>query len=148
MVFSRSLLIGAIFGAAVTGCTTRPENIQARYVSPHAYRTWECADLIEEARRIEAELARLTEVQQTNADVDTGVTMASTATVIAGFAAAVPTFGLSLLLVPAGLGMNAGLATTTDRRDEIGRLRGELEAVRMSRTQRLCPASHEATQAS
>lgn len=148
MSFSRSLLMGVLCGVVVTGCTTRPENIQARYVSPSIYRNWECADLIEEARRIEAELARLIEAQQTNADVDAGVTMASTATVIAGFAAAVPTFGLSLLLVPAGLGMNTALATTTDRRDEIGRLRGELEAVRMNRTQRLCPASPEAAQAS
>jgi len=118
--------IGLAACVSLAACTQRPENVTARYVSPNQYRSWQCEDLYDERQRVDAEQTRIFDLQRTNANVDTGLTTFSVA--------AVPfTLGLSLLLLPA-------LAATTDRREELGRLKGELDAIDAARAQKACPA--------
>lgn len=133
---------------SVSACAPRPDTITARYVSPAAYRTWQCEDMLEELSRLESEKARLFGLQQENADAGAGVavvgTGVSTGMIVAGAVLAVPTFGWSLLLIPAGLATGGGTAAsiaslTTDRREEVSRILGEIEAINISQRTKSCP---------
>lgn len=99
------------------GCTTRPENVAPRYVSPVGYRSWTCDQLSEERTRLVGEVERVAGLQRENANAD----------------AALMTVGL-VIFWPALF----GLAATTDRRDELSRLRGEYEAVEADRRGKSC----------
>ena len=140
------LLTASLLSAS--SCASRPETITARYVSPAAYRSWQCDDMAEELNRLEAERLRLFGLQQSNAEAGAGVAAAgttlSTGMIVAGAVLAVPTFGWSLLLIPAGLATGGGAAATvatmtTDRREEISRILGEVEAINTSRRDKSCP---------
>ena len=127
MKFSlRPAAASLLVALAAMACTKRPENVTARYVSPSQYRSWECNDMLEERMRVEAEYTRIFDLQRENANTDAGVTTVSTV-------AAIPTLGLSLLLLPA-------LAATTDRREELARLKGEVDALDAARSQKGCSA--------
>lgn len=126
-MLQKSLIhIGIAACVSLGACTQRPENVTARYVSPNQYRSWQCEDLWDERQRVDAEHIRIFDLQRTNANADAGIMTAS-------IAAAPLTLGLSLLALPA-------LAATTDRREELGRLRGELDAIDAARAQKACPA--------
>lgn len=116
--------VGRIAAALVllggqVACTQRPENVTARYVSPVGYRVWTCDQLLDERARLISEVDRVAGLQRENANAD----------------AAMMTVGI-ILLWP----VLFGLAATTDRREELGRLRGEYEAVEASRREKACPA--------
>lgn len=104
-------------GVLLSACATRPENITARYVSPSTYRAWNCAQLQEERIRLDGEVARIAKLQRENANAD----------------AALLTVGL-IIFWPALIGM----AATTDRREELGRLRGEHDAVQTALREHNC----------
>lgn len=104
-------------GLLLSACATRPENIAARYVSPTTYRAWNCVQLQEERIRLDGEVARVANLQRENANAD----------------AALLTVGL-VIFWPALIGM----AATTDRREELGRLRGEHEAVHAALREQNC----------
>ncbi|WP_191085426.1 hypothetical protein [Roseococcus microcysteis] len=108
------ILAGAVL---LSACATRPENIAARYVSPNTYRAWNCAQLQEERIRLDGEVARVANLQRENANAD----------------AALLTVGL-IIFWPALIGM----AATTDRREELGRLRGEHDAVQTALREQNC----------
>src|SRR5688572_28441146 len=95
---------------ALAACTTRPENVTAAYVSPNMYGNWQCAQLIDEHHRLTAKLQELTQLQRENANAD----------------AALMTVGI--VVAPVAL---IGLAATNDRKDELGRVKGEHQAVDM-----------------
>jgi len=95
---------------ALSACTTHPDSVAARYVSPVAYQGYDCGQLTEEHRRLSAEVDRVTGLQRENANGD----------------AVMLTVGL-VLFWPALIGM----AATKDRKDELGRLKGDYEAVDM-----------------
>ncbi len=101
----------------LSACATRPENITARYVSPTGYRAWTCPQLTEERLRLDGEVARVANLQRENANAD----------------AALLTVGL-IIFWPALIGM----AATTDRRDELGRMRGEYLAVETTMREQNC----------
>ncbi|TXL74080.1 hypothetical protein FHP25_17885 [Vineibacter terrae] len=101
------------------GCASSPSSIDARYVSPATYQSWTCAQLGEEHKRLSAEVQRVSGLQRENANAD----------------AAFMTVGL-ILLWPALF----GLAATKDRKEELGRLKGEYEAVDQSMKMRQCVA--------
>lgn len=101
----------------LSACATRPENVAARYVSPTTYRAWNCTQLQEERIRLDGEVARVANLQRENANAD----------------AAMLTVGL-IIFWPALIGMVA----TTDRREELGRLRGEHEAVQAALREQNC----------
>lgn len=101
------------------GCASSPSSIDARYVSPATYQSWSCPQLGEEHKRLDAEVRRVSGLQRENANAD----------------AAFMTVGL-ILLWPALF----GLAATKDRKEELGRLKGEYEAVDQSMKMKQCVA--------
>jgi hypothetical protein len=117
------ILAGSVL---LSACATRPENVAARYVSPTGYRAWTCAQLAEERLRLDGEVLRVANLQRENANAD----------------AALLTVGL-IIFWPALIGM----AATTDRREELGRLRGEHLAVETAMREHNCAVPPPATPA-
>lgn len=107
-----------LFTAAA--CAPRPESISARYVSPVTYQGYQCDQLLAENARLFSELNRVSELQRENATGD----------------AVMLTVGL-VILWPVLIGM----AATKDRKDEVGKLKGEYEAVEMQLKMKQCPAA-------
>jgi len=105
--------------AQVAACASRPDSIEARYVSPTMYQNWSCEQLTEEKRRLTKEVQRVSGLQRENANAD----------------AALMTVGL-ILLWP----VLFGLAATKDRKDELGHLKGEYDAVDLSVKTKQCTA--------
>lgn len=114
----RFIAAAALVLATQVGCATRPENIAARYVSPVGYQPWTCEQLTEERRRLTGEVERVADLQRGNANAD----------------AAMLTVGL-IIFWPVLIGM----AATTDRREELSRLRGEYDAVDSTARAKGCP---------
>jgi PKD repeat protein len=106
-----------VAAAQVTGCAKSPDSIDAKYVSPQQYQNWTCDQLAEEKIRLTREVDRVAGLQRENANADT----------------AMMAVGL-IILWPALL----GLAATRDRKDELGRLKGEYEAVDASLKTKAC----------
>jgi hypothetical protein len=117
------ILAGSVL---LSACATRPENVTARYVSPTGYRAWSCADLTVERARLDGEVARIAQLQRENANAD----------------AMLLTVGL-IVFWPALIGM----AVTTDRREELGRLRGEYMAVETALREQNCAVPSPSTPA-
>ena len=99
------------------GCVSRPESIEARYVSPNMYQAWTCDQLADEKTRLESEVYRISGLQRENANADTAMVVGS------------------LFLWPILIGMTA----TKDRKDELGRIKGEYSAVESLQRTRPCP---------
>lgn len=93
---------------ALSACATHPDSIGARYVSPVAYHGYDCNQLGDERNRLRNEVDRVAGLQRENANGD----------------AVMMTVGL-VIFWPALIGM----AATKDRGDELGRLKGEYDAV-------------------
>ncbi len=106
------------------GCASQPSSIDARYVSPTTYQSWNCDQLRDEQKRLHAEVQGVSGLQRENANAD----------------AAMMTVGL-ILLWPALF----GLAATRDRKDELSRLKGEYEAVDQSTKAKQCVVPSPAT---
>lgn len=104
---------------AHAGCATRPENVEAHYVSPTTYQNWSCDQLQDEKIRLTKEVDRISGLQRENANADT----------------AMMTVGL-IVLWP----VLFGLAVTKDRKAELGRIKGEYEAVDLSVRGKQCTA--------
>jgi hypothetical protein len=115
------MAFAALTGGA--GCTTRPSSIDATYVSPATYQSWSCPQLQSERNRLVSEVERVSGLQRENANAD-AIFM-----------------GVGLILFWPAL---FGLAATKDRKDELGRLKGEYEAVDASIKSRQCGMSTEA----
>lgn len=103
--------------ALQVGCAASPDSIEARYVSPNAYQNWTCNQLVDERTRLSKEVQRVSGLQRENANAD----------------AAMMAVGL-VVLWP----VLFGLAATKDRKDELGHLKGEYEAVDLSIKSRQC----------
>lgn len=99
------------------GCASSPDSIEARYVSPNTYQNWTCDQLVGERTRLSKEVQRVSGLQRENANAD----------------AAMMAVGL-VLLWP----VLFGLAATKDRKDELGQLKGEYDAVDLSIRGRQC----------
>lgn len=102
---------------AQVGCASSPDSIGARYVSPNMYQNWSCDQLVDEKTRLTSEVQRVSGLQRENANADV----------------AMMTVGL-IIFWPALI----GLAATKDRKDELGRLKGEYDAVDLSMRTRQC----------
>ena len=81
------------------------------------YQTWNCEQLFDEKMRLTSEVQRVSGLQRENANADV----------------AMMTVGL-IIFWP----MLLGLAATKDRKDELGRLKGEYDAVDLSIKTRQC----------
>lgn len=97
-------------------CATHPNNIKAQYVSPMVYASYTCDQLREENARVTSRVMQLTASQRRRANTDT-----------AAFAAGMILFAPALLFMMNG-----------DDTDELGRLKGEFDAVQQAGTQKNC----------
>jgi hypothetical protein len=52
------------------GCASHPSSIDARYVSPQIYQSWNCEQLVEERNRLHSEVQRVSGLQRENANAD------------------------------------------------------------------------------
>lgn len=100
--------VAVVAALAQAACASGPSSIDARYVSPNTYQAWSCPQLFDEKARVASELERASSLQKENATTDAVIV------------------GAGIILAPILL---IGLAATKDRKDEIGRLKGEYEAL-------------------
>lgn len=105
--------------AMQVACAPSPDSVSAQYVSPTMYKDWNCTQLFEERMRLTKEVDRVSGLQRENAGAD----------------AAMMTVGL-IIFWPALF----GLAATKDRKNELGRLKGEYDAVDHSMKTQQCTA--------
>lgn len=101
---------------ALGACATHPNDIQAQYVSPMTYSSYSCDQLREENSRVISRVTQLTASQRRRANNDT-----------AAFAVGMILFAPALLFMMNG-----------DAADELGRLKGEYDAIQQSGTQKSC----------
>lgn len=114
----RIALHSLILSLLIVSCATQPENLSASYVSPLEYLEYDCGQLGQEMRRIGRRVSEVTGVQE------------STAT---GDAVAV---GAGLVLFWPAL----FFISSSDREEELMRLKGEAEAVEQAIIQKDCQA--------
>ncbi|MEW6714364.1 MAG: metal ABC transporter ATP-binding protein [Nitrospirota bacterium] len=111
----------------VAGCATSPEKISATYVSPLQYQSYNCNQLKEESLRVSSRVMEVTGQQKKEATKD-AVAM-----------------GVGLVLFWPALFFLIG----DDKKEELGRLKGEYEALDKASIAKECStavASNEAIQ--
>ena len=120
------LAAGALALAQVS-CASSPDSIEARYVSPTTYNTWNCAQLFDEKARISSEVSRVSDLQRENANTDTAMVAVG-----------------AVLFFPALF----ALAATKDRKEELGTLKGQRDAVDQNIRAKQCSAPPPVVEAS
>jgi hypothetical protein len=111
--------LAIIVATTQIACAPSPDSVSARYVSPTMYKDWNCDQLFEERMRLTKQVDRVSGLQRENAGADAAM-----------MAVGIVVFWPALL----------GLAATKDRKDELGRLKGEYDAVDHSMKTRQCTA--------
>lgn len=120
MIIARASLALAgwlAIAATVAGCASSSDKIVPQYVSSIPYQGYTCAQLADEAQRVSSRVAQLSGVQDqkaTNDAVATGVAI--------------------VVFWPAAFLVGGNDQTTA----ELGRLKGELEAVEKASIQKNC----------
>ena len=104
-------------GAVLAGCATNPENISAAYVSPMQYQNYTCPQLGEEAMRVSARAAQAAGAQSSQASGDA------------------MKMGVGLVLFWPTLFFLKGDGTNAA---ELGRLKGEMDAIEQASVKRKC----------
>ncbi|APX10421.1 hypothetical protein [Tateyamaria omphalii] len=107
---------------AVSGCAQKAENVTATYVSPLQFQSLNCTQLRQEATRISLRASEVSGVQDKKAKGD------ATATAVA-----------LVLFWPAAFFIKGDKATAA----ELGRLKGEMQALEAASTQRGCGVSFQ-----
>ena len=97
-------------------CATAPENISASYVSPLQYQSYDCTQLAAELERVSIQVETLTGQQRKERRKDQAA------------------FGVGMVLFWPALFFMAG----TDKKEELGRLKGEYDAVQKSAIEKKC----------
>lgn len=112
----RHLPLAAAAALGLAACAPDPSTVAPAYISPTAYAGLSCDALNAEAARLASRVSQVTGEQQQAASADAAMT------------------ALSLVLFwPAVFWIG-----TDDRSDELARLRGEAEALRLAALQRGC----------
>ncbi len=111
-----SIILSALT-VMLSACASSPDSVGARYVSPVAYQGYACDQLGDERHRLGDEVNRIAGLQRENANGD----------------AVLLTVGL-VIFWPALIGM----AATKDRSGELGKLKGEYEAVESQMRMKQC----------
>lgn len=116
MVYRISTIIASI-GIVLSGCAQKSEDIQGAYVSPMMYQSYNCQQIEQEARRVSARTTQLTGVQDKKASNDAVAT------------------GVALVLFwPAAFFIGGNKENAA----ELGRLKGELEALEKASIEKRC----------
>ncbi len=108
------LLSGACL--ALANCASDPDDVEAQYVSPMTYAQYDCDQISMEMSRINREVATVTGDQEDAATRDAVAT------------------GVGVVLFWPALFFLAG----SDHSDELGRLKGEQEALETAAIQKKC----------
>lgn len=98
----------AVVLAFTSACATAPANISAQYISPMQYQSYSCPQIQAELRRVSRQVSTVTGQQQDKANSD------------------LLAMGVGLVLFWPALFF---LASGNDKKDELGRLKGEYEAL-------------------
>lgn len=109
---------------ALTSCATAPEKIQAQYVSPLQYETYTCQQISAELSRIGVRVAEVAGQQRKAANGDALTT------------------GVGVVIFWPALFL---LANNGDKSAELGRLKGEYEALQQTANTKNCGRAVEAT---
>jgi len=114
----KAFLLPALLAATVlAGCAQSADTVQASYVSPLNYASYSCRQIESEARRVAARSAEVAGVQNQRAQSD-----------------AVATAAAVILFWPAAFFIRGDQGNAA----ELGRLRGELEALELASNERHC----------
>ena len=114
---ARSIALISCSAFLLASCASSSENISAQYVSNAQYNSYDCDQLGEEMSRVSARVSEVSGKQDDSATAD-AVSM-----------------GVGLVLFWPALFF---LAATDDQKEELGRLKGEYEALQRVSTQKKC----------
>tara|TARA_B100000508_G_C11300150_1_gene199460 strand:- start:113 stop:556 length:444 start_codon:yes stop_codon:yes gene_type:complete len=112
----KTILSACILGLTLSGCAKSSKNIQATYVSPLQYQSYSCKQLEMEIGRVSRRVSEISGQQDSQATGD-AVAM-----------------GVGLVLFWPALFFLIG----DDKKEEIGRLKGEYDALEQSAIQKNC----------
>ncbi|WP_419639977.1 hypothetical protein [Thiolapillus sp.] len=121
VVVASTMMLTAFLG----GCSSSPDKISAQYVSPLMYQSHDCDQIGMELRRVNRRLIEVTGAQESEANKD-AVAM-----------------GVGLVLFWPALFFLAG----DDHAAELGRLKGEYEALELAAIQKRCDIIQELKEA-
>jgi hypothetical protein len=107
----------ALVSFGVAGCAQKAETVAATYVSPLAYQSYSCKQIVQEASRVSSKVGEISGVQNKKASDD-----------------AVATGVAIVLFWPAAFFIKGDKQTAA----ELGRLKGELEALEQTSIQKKC----------
>jgi hypothetical protein len=116
----------AILFTVVAGCSSSPDKISAAYVSPLQYQSYDCDQIRQELMRINSRVIEVTGQQQKTATKD-AVAM-----------------GVGLVVFWPALFF---LAAGEDKSAELGRLKGEYEALEKAAIEKKCSVATELQEA-
>ncbi|MCV6546702.1 MAG: hypothetical protein OIF56_05380 [Cohaesibacter sp.] len=111
----KAISVALMIGLA--GCATAPSKVKPTYVSSYQYNSYSCAEIRQELTTVSARVQQITGQQQSAATTDAVV------------------MGVGLILFWPALFL---LAATDDQKDELGRLKGEYEALHSAAKAKKC----------
>jgi hypothetical protein len=111
--------IAIALSAALTlsACATAPDKIQAQYVSPLQYQSYDCGQIRNELIRISSRVSEVTGQQRRQASNDAWA------------------MGVGLVIFWPALFFLAG---GSDKKEELGRLKGEYDALQIAANEKRC----------
>jgi hypothetical protein len=115
----KKIVAALTLASLLSACATAPENVSASYVSPLQYQAYDCSQLGAEMERIGNQVDTLTGQQRKERRKDQ-----------VAFAAGMVLFWPALFFM-------AG----SDKKEELGRLKGEHDAVQKAAIERKCPGA-------
>jgi hypothetical protein len=113
----KSLAVALSATVALSACATAPNDIQATYVSPLQYQSYNCGQIRTELVRISSRVSEVTGQQQRQANNDALA------------------MGVGLVIFWPALFFLAG---GNDKKEELGRLKGEYEALQVAGNEKQC----------
>lgn len=116
-------IIAVVLSAAMlTACATAPDRIQGSYVSPMQYSGYDCDQIRSELLRVSGKVREVAGAQKRQSNND-AIAM-----------------GVGLVLFWPALFF---LASGSDRKEELARLKGDYDALEQAAIQKKCPVAEE-----
>ncbi|SDQ24691.1 hypothetical protein [Pseudovibrio sp. Tun.PSC04-5.I4] len=112
-----SLAISGCLLVSAAGCASSPSSIKPSYVSANKYSSFTCSELNEELLAVGARVQEVSGDQKSAATADAVI------------------MGVGLLVFWPSLFL---LAATEDNKEELGRLKGEYDALKAAATEKRC----------
>jgi hypothetical protein len=113
----KKLIAAALCVGLTSACATNPDKISAQYVSPLAYQGYNCDQIRTELVRVSSRVSEVTGQQRKQASNDALA------------------MGVGLVIFWPALFFLAG---GSDKKDELGRLKGEYDALQVSANEKSC----------